>query len=110
LNILQYFSAAIINKVRVTVVTRHPETSSGKKCIVLEQTLEILKNAGVNTMFKTSVHQKFAVIDQRLVWYGSINLLGFGSSDESMMRLESTGIAEALLTSISKSNSATPIN
>jgi phosphatidylserine/phosphatidylglycerophosphate/cardiolipin synthase-like enzyme len=68
--------------------------------------LTTLKNAGVNTVLKTSIHQKFAVIDQRLVRYGSINLLGFGSVEESMMRLESPSIAGALLTSISKSTLA----
>jgi phosphatidylserine/phosphatidylglycerophosphate/cardiolipin synthase-like enzyme len=109
-NILQYFSAAIVNEVRVTVVTKHPETSSGRGYAALEQTLKMLKHAGVNTVFKTSIHQKFAVIDQRLAWYGSINLLGFGSAEENIMRLESPSIAGALLASISKSNSATPIN
>ena len=110
-NILQYFSAAVVNEVRVTIVTRHPEAFSGKGYAALEQTLKVLKSVGVNIVFKTtSIHQKFAVIDQRLVWYGSINLLGFGSAEESMMRLESTSIAGALLASISKSTSATPIN
>jgi hypothetical protein len=41
--------------------------------------------------------QKFAVMDQKIVWYGSINLLSFGSAQESMMRIESSNIANELM-------------
>ncbi|MEJ2642115.1 MAG: hypothetical protein P8010_21340, partial [Desulfosarcinaceae bacterium] len=42
----------------------------------------------------------FAVVDQKVVWYGSINLLSYGSAQESMMRIESTNIAHELMKSI----------
>jgi hypothetical protein len=45
-------------------------------------------------------NQKFAIIDQKTIWYGSINLLSYGSSEESMMRIESTKIAYELIGSI----------
>ena len=35
-------------------------------------------------------------VDHRLVWYGSINLLSYGNSEESIMRLESREVAEEL--------------
>jgi len=37
------------------------------------------------------------VIDGRTTWYGSINLLSFGSAEESIMRLESLTISGELL-------------
>ena len=43
-------------------------------------------------------YQKFAVMDGSVVWYGSVNLLSFGASQESVMRLVSSSIARALLT------------
>jgi len=46
---------------------------------------------------KPGAHQKFAVIDQSVVWYGNINLLGYGTAEESIMRLEQWEIAEELL-------------
>ena len=52
---------------------------------------------GVIVKTKDSIHQKFAVIDQRIVWYGSINLLSYGCSEESIMRIESIDIAAELL-------------
>jgi len=54
----------------------------------------------VHVICKSSIHQKFALIDQSIVWYGSINLLGYGRSEESMMRLESANIACELLKSL----------
>ena len=43
------------------------------------------------------LHQKYAVIDQHIVWYGSINPIGFSNKDENIMRLDSADIAAALL-------------
>jgi phosphatidylserine/phosphatidylglycerophosphate/cardiolipin synthase-like enzyme len=48
----------------------------------------------------SAIHQKFAIFDRRIVWYGSINLLGYGRSEETLMCLESAGIAGELLKSL----------
>ncbi len=50
----------------------------------------------VTIRFRRDIHQKFAIIDERIVWYGSINLLSFGASQESIMRLVSGSVAKAL--------------
>ena len=59
--------------------------------------IEYLRNS-VTVVTKPNIHQKFVLIDHRLVWYGSINLLSYGSSEESMMRLESRELAGELET------------
>ena len=41
--------------------------------------------------------QHFAVIDERVVWYGSMNLLSRGDVEDNIMRLESPEVAEELL-------------
>jgi hypothetical protein len=41
-------------------------------------------------------------MDQKIVWYGSINLLSFGSAEESIMRLESPNIANELMKTIER--------
>ncbi|MGC9355658.1 MAG: phospholipase D-like domain-containing protein [Mariniphaga sp.] len=56
----------------------------------------------IHLAFKPNIHQKFAIIDQKIVWYGSINLLSYGSAEESMMRIESNKIAYELMESIGK--------
>jgi hypothetical protein len=39
-------------------------------------------------------------MDQKVVWYGSINYLSYGSAEESVMRIQNAHIANALLESI----------
>ena len=40
--------------------------------------------------------EKFTVIDQYVVWYGSVNFLSFGTHEESIMRFENSDIAGQL--------------
>ena len=51
-------------------------------------------------IFRSNIHQKFTIIDNKITWYGSINFLSFGYSEESIMRLESSSIAYELAESI----------
>jgi hypothetical protein len=39
-------------------------------------------------------------MDQKIVWYGSINLLSYGRAQESIMRIEGSNIAYELIKSI----------
>ncbi|KUG05094.1 hypothetical protein ASZ90_017477 [hydrocarbon metagenome] len=102
LQMLQYLGTALGNKVRVIVMTRPAEDFKDKDRTALEDVLDLLKSAGISVILKSNIHQKFAVIDQRIVWYGSINLLSFGSAEESIMRLNSPNIAYELMKSIDK--------
>ena len=88
-------------KVEVTIVTRPAEEFAERFKTSFEQILADLNKAGVNVVFKSRIHQKFEIIDQKIVWYGSINLLSFGSSEESIMRLMSTNIALELTDGLS---------
>ena len=63
----------------------------------MQNCVDALRAANIRVMHKPSIHQKFVVIDDRLVWYGSINLLSYGKkSEESIMRFESREIASEL--------------
>ena len=86
------------------------EDFAEKGATALQGTLDLLREAGVGLVFRSRIHQKFAVIDQRVVWYGSINLLSFGSAEESIMRLESPNIAHELMKSMEQARSALDIH
>jgi len=106
---LQHLEVALRNSVRVIVVTRPMEDFGGKEPAALQGTLDLLQGGGVRVILRPNIHQKFALIDQRIVWYGSINLLSFGSAEESIMRLESPNIASELMRSVEKAGSSNPI-
>ncbi len=102
LQMIQQLEIALRKNVSVIVVTRPAGDFRGKEPAALQGTLDMLQNAGVSVVFRSNIHQKFALIDQKVVWYGSINLLSFGSAEESIMRLESPNIASELLKSMEK--------
>jgi len=99
---LPNLEAALAKGVSVVVLTRPTDAYKDKDRPALEETLASLQDAGVRLMFKANIHQKFAVIDQKIVWYGSINLLSYGSAQESLMRIESSNIAQELLKDLGK--------
>ncbi|MCW0483833.1 TOTE conflict system archaeo-eukaryotic primase domain-containing protein [Gaoshiqia sediminis] len=102
LQMMQNLKIALAKGVKVVVLTRPAEDFKDKDLIAWKTALNFLKSSGIVVVFKSNIHQKFAVMDEKIVWYGSINLLSFGSAEESIMRLESSNIANELIRSITK--------
>ena len=84
---IRYLNAIICKPIRVTVVTRPKEDFPEKVHMALQRAQDLITESGINIIFKANIHQKFATMDQRIVWYGSINLLSYGSAQESIMRI-----------------------
>lgn len=103
LQMMQHLEIALRNGIRIIVVTRPVEECRELDQSALVGTFAILQDAGVDMIFRSNIHQKFAVLDQKIVWYGSINLLSFGSAEESIMRLESPNIANELMKTVHNS-------
>lgn len=100
--IKRVFLTVMAKGAAIVIFTRPPESFSDASRAKVAELLEELKNSGAKVLLKDHVHQKFAVIDQRVVWYGSINLLSYGRSEENMMRFENREIAEELLSDLEK--------
>jgi len=43
------------------------------------------------------MHEHFAIIDDEIVWYGSMNLLSRAKVDDNLMRVKSKDVAQELL-------------
>ena len=99
---MKHLEVALQKNVKITIVTRPVDDFKEKDRVAVQDVFDFLQTAGVNLIVKSNIHQKFAVVDQRIVWYGSINLLSFGSAEESIMRLDSPNIANELMRSITK--------
>jgi superfamily II DNA or RNA helicase len=100
--IIRELEPALAKNVKITVVTRPGDDFTDKDLATWTEATTQMKTAGIHLFFRTNIHQKFAIIDQKIVWYGSINLLSYGSAEESMMRIESNKIAYELMESIGK--------
>jgi len=91
--ILEWLKEVLKMGVSITVMTRPAE--SYKEPERIKECIEYLQSV-ITVVQKDNIHQKYILIDNRLVWYGSINLLSYGSSEESIMRLESRELAGEL--------------
>jgi superfamily II DNA or RNA helicase len=68
--------------------------------------IQQLQRSGVMVIEQEHCYERHAVIDDSLVWYGSMNLLSKEKEDDSLMRLESSVIAEELIGISSMENAA----
>ncbi|RJP37125.1 MAG: helicase [Desulfobacteraceae bacterium] len=100
IQMMNHLKIAAEKNIRVIVVTRPSEDFNPDGAAVLHGLQDLLKNNGIKIVFKSNIHQKFAIMDQKIIWYGSINLLSYGSAQESIMRIESSNIANELIKSI----------
>lgn len=93
-------SEALLNRVKIVVVTRPAEDFPERdKKSVLDNTQKMC-GYGVEVRYKSGFHQKFTVIDGKIVWYGSVNFLSFGTAEESIMRFRSHDIAGKLIDTV----------
>lgn len=99
---MSQFASARVNGARVIVVTRPSDAYKLHEQAVITAMVQELSAAGMRIVVRPNIHQKFAVIDRRVVWYGSINLLSYGGAEESIMRFENMEIADELLATLSK--------
>lgn len=88
------------NRTRVIVTTRPPEDFTDNNKSQTQENLSFLQALGVQIDLRSGFHQKFTIVDQKIVWYGSVNFLSFGTAEESLMRFESTDIAGVLLDTV----------
>ena len=100
MQMLKELKNALDKGIRTLVVSRPAEDFKPKDRTALKQILGKLADSGIRVVLKSNIHQKFAIMDQKIVWYGSINLFSYGTAQESIMRIESSNIAQELIKSI----------
>ncbi len=64
---LPFLRTALERSVKTIVVTRPVADFKEKDYPVLEETLASLRTAGLQVVFKSSIHQKCAICDQKIV-------------------------------------------
>ena len=110
---VQWLAAALEQcaqkRISITIVMRSLESLPERSRRSAQVAVEHLNSQNCSLIFRSDIHQKFAIIDDRIVWYGSINLLSLGSAQESMMRLVSGSIAHEL-TKTEAFNESRPID
>jgi len=73
----------------VRVVTRPAEEFGGGGTAEVADLVRGLRALGVAVDLRARMHEKVAILDGRVLWHGSLNILSHRDTSESMLRLES---------------------
>ena len=96
-DLIQLLSEAQKKGVTVTIVTWEPDSYTFGDSATWMQMHEEMRQAGFYMKTVEEFCEHYAIIDQELVWYGKMNLLGKEQIDDSMMRVQSKKIAAELM-------------
>lgn len=83
--------------IRIAVMTLSPSSYPEDAAEHQKELIEVLASAGTAVRSAERFREHFAVIDNSIVWYGSMNLLSKEKEEDSMMRVENASIAQELL-------------
>jgi hypothetical protein len=94
--------SALMSKCRrnlkVTILTRNPNHHNGNLIIQSIKGMEILRSSGAEVVVCDDLrHRKFAIIDDGILWEGSLDMLSHSNSKEIMRRDVSTTLCKQLI-------------
>lgn len=76
--------------VKITVITRDPNEHRDKYAIQAEREITNFEIMGIQTLLCLgNHHRKLAILDKKILWEGSLNILSQTKSREIMRRIES---------------------
>ena len=91
------------NGIRIYIVTRHPDHQGTNK-LEAGKLIEKMRRMGINVViaskkigFHEKFHEKIAVIDNSVVYHGSMNILSQSNSSESMLAFRGKRAIEELV-------------
>ena len=79
--------------VRIVVNTRNPEEHNEEYAIQAEDAVASMQDIGIKVLYTVKHHRKLAIIDEEVLWEGSLNILSQGDSCEIMRRTVSNSLA-----------------
>lgn len=83
--------------VDIIVNTKPFEEHEQLLCDQAMQAVGMLQNMGVTVLMTVGHHRKLAIIDDDILWEGSLNILSQNDSCEFMRRMRSTILTEQML-------------
>ena len=88
--------AALPRGVRVRILTRPPQEFGGGTADEVAELVRGLRDLGITVDLRARMHEKIAILDERILWHGSLNILSHRDTHESMLRLESAAACQQL--------------
>jgi len=81
----------LLRGVKVRIVTKPPSEQGGALGkSALNEIFAAMEEMGIVVDFRARMHEKFAIIDNTVIWHGSLNILSHRDTTESMIRFPTT--------------------
>ncbi len=96
-SLLPTFRHLAKRRVRIVVNTKPPDEHDPVYQVQAEQAISSLQELGVLVLLTGGHHRKLAIIDKRITWEGSLNILSQNDSCEIMRRTYSEQLANQML-------------
>jgi ribosomal protein L37AE/L43A len=94
--LMDIVSHKISQGVPVRLVTRPPGDQGGVLEERLPEVVQDMAKVGIVIDFRARMHEKFAILDEKILWYGSLNIFSHKDTSESMFRIVSPAICEQM--------------
>ena len=95
--LLPIFEKMRRRNVRIIINTRNPLEHDGDYIRQAQESIILLQNMGVKVLYTTKHHRKLVIVDRRISYEGSLNILSFTDSCEIMRRVVSSTETEILI-------------
>ena len=90
----------LVKGVSIQIIVRKQEDEAKRK--KSEPCIEMFENIGIKVIEQENISQKITIIDERIIWYGNINFLGYAENEECCMRIVDNIIASEIESEILK--------
>lgn len=95
--LMNYFKSMRDRGIDIKIFTRPKNQQTGKMIEQADIVIEQLRSIGCKVIEKQSMHQKVAILDNTVLWEGSLNILSHQESGEQMRRFEGTATVEEII-------------
>jgi len=95
--LMDFLRVLLAKGVEMRVYTRPPAQQRGSLSDHAEQVIKQLETIGAKVVQRKGMHQKIAVIDDRIVWEGSLNILSHKDTQEQMRRLDGRNTVQEVI-------------
>jgi len=88
------FEILLSKGVKIYVMTRDPKEHDESMEIQSEETISLFERMGVQVLLCIgNHHRKLAILDRKILWEGSLNILSQNKSREIMRRIDNKTVA-----------------
>lgn len=82
---------------RIVLCIKDLDDYADKYRIYIAEFINEIEEKGIQVIQLAKNHYKFIIIDNRIVWYGGIDVLGGSYDENSLIRIEDEELANELI-------------